>query len=728
MRGLTLVKEMRKKPAHTLILMAELISYRWWMRVCVLVALIVCTVRVLPIEAASENAGDGQTMGAIAADLFNVELQQITVNAPRGVPPVSEIERDGRLVGYLASTWDVSGTVGYSGKPIDILIAIDVAAKIAGARLVAQSEPILTIGISDEDIASYVSAFAGYDLAAVRPSASQSKLPDLISGASVSSGVIRDGIIRTGRAVAVAYNLLGEGASRKIDRVTFKKNDWTYLISSGAVLGRKITIDDARASLGSDDFHAATSGDKPFLEIHTALLTPPQIGQNLLGHREFTSLFSSIGPTDNAILIAANGLFSFKGTKWRRSGSFDRIELIQGGRTIKFSKNGYRNVERISAPGAPEFRETGVFVIPASTGFDPVQPWRLSILASEETAGGAELRAAFPVHYKVPEALVSGQSTEAEATTDEPVLWQENWRAKKFEIAIVVLMLMILGTILFFQGPLTRRLKLYRITRISFLAATVLILGVWFGAQLSVVHVLAFAQAIRTGFQWETFLLDPLIFILWSFVAVALLFWGRGVFCGWLCPFGALQELLNKAARKAGIKQIAVPFGLHERLWPIKYVLFLAIFALSLHSILYAFWAAEVEPFKTVVTLKFMRTWPFVVYACILLFAGLFIERFFCRYLCPLGAALAIPARLRMFEWLKRRHQCGKECRICATKCIVQAIHPDGHINPNECIHCLNCQILFNDETVCPPLKARAQRRNAHRNAMQAAGKGQANG
>ena len=178
------------------------------------------------------------------------------------------------------------------------------------------------------------------------------------------------------------------------------------------------------------------------------MLTPPQIGQNLLGHREFTSLFSSIGPTDNAILIAADGLFSFKGTRWRRSGSFDRIELIQGSRTIKFSKNGYRNVERISAAGAPEFRETGIFVIPASTGFDPVKPWRLSVLASKETSGGAALRAAFPVHYKVPETLVSGQSLETKSTVDEPVLWQENWRAKKFKIMIVVLMLMILGTIL----------------------------------------------------------------------------------------------------------------------------------------------------------------------------------------------------------------------------------------------------------------------------------------
>ena len=42
-------------------------------------------------------------------------------------------------------------------------------------------------------------------------------------------------------------------------------------------------------------------------------------------------------------------------------------------------------------------------------------------------------------------------------------------------------------------------------------------------------------------------------------------------------------------------------------------------------------------------------------------------------------------------------YECGKSCRICAVNCTVQAIHPDGHINPNECIHCLRCQTNYYD-------------------------------
>jgi polyferredoxin len=274
-----------------------------------------------------------------------------------------------------------------------------------------------------------------------------------------------------------------------------------------------------------------------------------------------------------------------------------------------------------------------------------------------------------------------------------------------------MVMLAGLGAILIFQNAVVARGRLYRWLRVGYLLATVGFLGFIANAQLSVVNVVTFLHALLSGFRWELFLLDPTVFILWSFVAVSMLFWGRGVFCGWLCPFGALQELLNEVARRIGLKQVALPFGLHERLWMIKYVIFLGILAISLNSILAAFGLAEIEPFKTAITMKFMRDWPFVAYALALLAVGLVIERFYCRYLCPLGAALAIPARMRMFEWLKRYRECGAECQICAVRCTVQAIHPLGQINPNECIYCLQCQANYFDGETCLHLKKRAERR-----------------
>jgi NosR/NirI family transcriptional regulator, nitrous oxide reductase regulator len=150
------------------------------------------------------------------------------------------------------------------------------------------------------------------------------------------------------------------------------------------------------------------------------------------------------------------------------------------------------------------------------------------------------------------------------------------------------------------------------------------------------------------------------------------------------------------------VPQLKIPWAVHERLWPIKYIIFLVLFGVSLGSLAFAEVLAEVEPFKTAIILRFMREWWFVAFALALIGAGLFVERFFCRYLCPLGAALAIPGRMRMFDWLKRYRECGNPCKRCFNECPVEAIHPEGHINPNECISCLHCQVLYHHDRKCP--------------------------
>ena len=119
---------------------------------------------------------------------------------------------------------------------------------------------------------------------------------------------------------------------------------------------------------------------------------------------------------------------------------------------------------------------------------------------------------------------------------------------------------------------------------------------------------------------------------------------------------------------------------------------------------------AEVEPFKTAITLKFARAWPYAIYAILLLLIGLFVERFFCRFLCPLGGTLAILGRIHIFEALKRRSQCGSPCHVCEVSCPVQAIEPRGRINMTECFQCLDCQVDYYDDKRCPPLIAERKR------------------
>ena len=111
------------------------------------------------------------------------------------------------------------------------LVALTPEAVISGARLMQHNEPVLTLGISDADIAAYVSGFAGQDLrAAVQE---RQDLPDVISRATVSTGVIRDGIMRTARTLAIGRGLVD--AAGGIDRLSFTQTDWPGLLACGRV-------------------------------------------------------------------------------------------------------------------------------------------------------------------------------------------------------------------------------------------------------------------------------------------------------------------------------------------------------------------------------------------------------------------------------------------------------------------------------------------------------------
>lgn len=669
---------------------------------------------LLALTAGAAEAGDLK----VATQFFS-SPDQITVEPPQGNPPSATVRAsDGRVLGYAFSTLAVSGSVGYAGRPLDIVAAITPEGVVAGARIVAHEEPILVIGIPRDALAAYVAGFKGFDVrvgATLKPADDLARGPHAVAGATITSTVIRDAIVRSSRVVLRSRTNLPDDVVR-LDRETLRRLSWQSLVAEGSVRQRLVSRAEAARLLGTQD----NEPDKPFIDLWLALATPPPIGESLLGQRGYESELGKIGPDDDLLLIGASGLYSFKGTQWRQSGSFERFELVQGNRTLRLKAADHIAIDALHAAGAPELREIAVFRIPRSLGFDTTKPFRLDLDLGIPAAGSGP--AVVTLEYRVPERYLIGPVAataapspveRAGASSASPPVWQEIWWDRRYEIGVLSLMLFALAAILVFQDTVTAHGKFFYRLRTGYMLLTLTFLGLFANAQLSVVNVLTFIHALLSGFRWELFLLDPMVFMLWSFVAVSMLFWGRGVFCGWLCPFGTLQELSNQLARRLGIRQIEIPFGLHERLWMIKYVIFVGILAVSLRSILGAFQLAEIEPFKTAITMKFAREWPFVLYAGLLLFAGLFIERFYCRYLCPLGAALAIPARMRMFEWLKRYRECGSECHVCARRCTVQAIHPLGQINPNECIYCLKCQANYFDHEICLHLKKRAERRQS---------------
>jgi len=134
---------------------------------------------------------------------------------------------------------------------------------------------------------------------------------------------------------------------------------------------------------------------------------------------------------------------------------------------------------------------------------------------------------------------------------------------------------------------------------------------------------------------------------------------------------------------------------------------------LSLDSMVNAARLAEVEPFKTTFVLQFMREPQFVAYALAMLAVSAINSKFYCKYVCPLGAGLSFVTRFRIFDWLRRRRECGKPCQACAHQCQIGAIKPTGEIIDNECHYCLECQVNYWDEQLCPPLVEKRKKREA---------------
>ena len=301
-----------------------------------------------------------------------------------------------------------------------------------------------------------------------------------------------------------------------------------------------------------------------------------------------------------------------------------------------------------------------------------------------------------------------------ESTIDEEPVWVYVWRGKVFQISVLVIGLTVLMLILIMQDWLAQHPTFLTYLRDGFLVYTVVFIGWYSLAQLSIVNVLTFVSSFMHGFSWDSYLIDPMMFLLWGFVAVTILLWGRGVYCGWLCPFGAMQELIFRLGERLKIPSFEFPEVVHERLWAIKYLILLGLFAVSMQSLVLAEQLAEVEPFKTAVTLRFAREWSYVLYAGGLLLISAFNRKFYCRYLCPLGAALTFPSKFRIFEWLRRYKECGRPCQICRNECEVRAIRSTGEINANECHYCLDCQVTYWNAYKCPPL-ARKRRKDESR-------------
>lgn len=257
-----------------------------------------------------------------------------------------------------------------------------------------------------------------------------------------------------------------------------------------------------------------------------------------------------------------------------------------------------------------------------------------------------------------------------------------------------------------FAAARRQRMTRTQILRHLFQAAfVVLILG------LSIVHNLATEDGttasidalcpfggLETAWQWlftGTFVskLHLSNFILGIGLLVGVLVAG-GAFCGWICPFGAVQDFLTWLRGKLRIREIRVPVRLDRILRYGRYIVLATILYQTVVTM--KLWFGEWDPYRTLFGLgwlfefNLLESW--VAYAVLVgvLAASFLVERAWCRYLCPLGGAISLLGNFSLLRIRREGSEC-KGCAVCDRPCPMKLNVATANTISSDCIGCLAC-------------------------------------
>jgi len=204
---------------------------------------------------------------------------------------------------------------------------------------------------------------------------------------------------------------------------------------------------------------------------------------------------------------------------------------------------------------------------------------------------------------------------------------------------------------------------------------------------ITIVNIFALTQwnlpVFRHNMTWYLFAI---------FTVATTVLWGR-LYCGRVCAFGAMTQLLDKIVPLR--LRFEVPRGIDQRASTIKYGLlgatvlyFLATKDISIYRYVEPFWMFSLQ-----------ATTAMWLGLAVLLVATVFVRNLYCRFLCPVGAFLGLLSNLTVFR-IKRWSECNT-CKICEKKCEWGAIR-GPKIVARECVRCDDCERLYMDTQKCP--------------------------
>lgn len=621
----------------------------------------------------------------------------------------------GAEIGYAFETGPLAPLPGFSGKAINMLVLLTSEGTFIDVKLLFQHEPVFVAGLGEAPFREFLAQYPGLAI-------TQSLTVGVPygGGAGGSDLVYLDGVTKATASVRIAHESilaatlqvarekLGGIAGGTPARPNMDYDEdlsWADLVDQG--IARRVTITNAQVDQAfagtiwaTDDPEAQANPDGLYLDLWIVDVAPPAVQRAVFGEETLDDLarLYVVSPDDQPVLLLDAGRHGLVSPDFVRNTAPDRLSAEQNGFPVALRD---ADLWLDLHPDVPDHNAAMILRTDRRLGFDPISDWTLKVQAVREHGmfhpeigdHNFEITYAADPRFYVTPKVVKPRAP-----------WIEAALARRGDL--IGLSGFLIGLLLL-VGPGMNRfaaLRYFTPLRLAILAFVIGFVGYWGQGQLSVVTILAVLRAAIGDGSFAVLLYDPFSLLIWGVSILGFVLWGRGLFCGWLCPFGAMQEFAHHLGRLMRLPQITAGPRLDRTLKSVKYV---ALGGLILGAFVLPDQAekmAEIEPFKTAITVSFQREWLFVAYALFWLILGMVFFKGFCRYVCPLGAFMAIGGLIRGRDWIARRAECGSPCQLCKVKCQYGAIKKTGEIQYSECFQCLDCVKIHDDAATCVPL------------------------
>ncbi len=637
------------------------------------------------------------------------------------------------LQNYVFETVDLEPVAGYGGKPVNVMVVMDRDGAFVTSRLLSHMEPIFRSEMGTAQLNGFAQQYKGvtvhHQVHVLGAKAQRVVTPTIatlhgVVAGTVSVNAIDRSIMESAAQVAqmaqaaqaaltdpkaVAVKPASGGRDDRYQRTGFNGLMTAQLLQAWAIEHQALNAAFTGTAGAGRDSEATIRPKIAGVDFWLAFVGIPQAGRNLLDAprwREVRALREQGVPV---LMVLDGGRYGLVEPGTATSGQRGAtLSLKQHGRSFVLEPLAWQKGLRMSGQhsgvsGTSVPRYFSVRAADGGAALDVWQPvemalavWRRTGEGTSDAASGIALAG-----FKRPFSIAQAEDFRPQRETPK---WLEPWGQRQTDLLVLGAGLLVLTAGLVWQRKTAASVQRLRGFRIAFLLFTLVFIGWYAQGQLTVVSLTALVEALAAGRSAEFLLADPMAVVLWIFTFASLLVWGRGTFCGWLCPFGALQELVALLAKRLGLVQRHLRLHTDHALKRIKYGVLAVLVGTAAVASPLTDTLVEVEPFKTAISLHFQREWPYLLFAVTCLVLGTVVYRGYCRYICPLGAALAVLGRVRIFNWIPRRSECGTPCQTCRHRCEYQAIEPTGKVAYSECFQCLDCVQTHDNPKACLPL------------------------